>query len=56
MPLAEKTSEPMPVNEEATAVEKAPESTLTAEEIWGPLAGTAKATIAVFEILLDSAK
>ncbi len=52
---AEKTAESVPVAEEVPSVEKAPESTLTAEEIWGPLAATAKATVAVFEILLDSA-
>jgi len=71
MPVAEKPLEPMPAPETMPAVEKAPEPMttadvipqventpepmLTAEEIWEPLAATAKEAVAVFEILCDSA-
>ena len=55
MPIAEKPLEPMPATETMPAVEKTPEPMVTAEEIWGPLAATAKGSVAVFEILCDSA-
>ncbi len=55
VPLAEKTEEPMPAAEVMPVVEKAPEPMLTAEAIWGPLAASTKATVSVFEILLDTA-
>jgi uncharacterized protein YegP (UPF0339 family)/uncharacterized surface protein with fasciclin (FAS1) repeats len=55
MPTETKPAETMPVTQEMPAVEKAPEPMLTAGEIWGPLAATTKASVSVFEILLDSA-
>jgi len=55
MPVVETTKEPMQATEEMPAVEKAPEPMLTAQEVWGPLAATAKGAVAVFEILCDCA-